>query len=1573
MTRAPACFLLGSDTLLIECGEILLEAGFDVRGVLSRDGRIGDWAKRRELPVFSPDFTEGSECSEALQSEPFDYLFSIANLSMVPEWILGLPRKRAINFHDGPLPRYAGIHAPAWAILHGETRYGITWHEMTAAADEGDILAQAHFDISPEETSLSLNTKCFQAAIDSFRVLAPELAAGIERMRTQDLSHRSYFGRHARPDRACTLDFSAPASELSARVRALHFGRYPNSLGLPTIRHRGHLLGVTGAEAREAEEADPETTPGTVVVASTDEVVVATGAGVIALRGFVHPCGTPLTVADACARLALEPGARITPLSEATAERLTALAEPLSQAEPFWVRRLRRIDPLEVPYACASRGTAGSGEVRVEVPPEFGERFAGDADALVAAIGAYLARLGDKDDFDVSFRERGGARDDDEAAPDLEAWLATHALMRMHCDADRSFAAFRASTAEELARLRERPTWLRDLIGRMPELRGRRHLVGCVLPVALEVGDTAGGAELAEGSVVTFSVSANAAACVLMHDGRLPMESAARMADQLERFLAWVADNEDAPLSAFSLLGEVERERVLTQWNDTAVSVAREQCVHQLFEAQVDRAPDAIAVVHELESVSYRELDERANRLAQRLRELGAGPDRLVAICMERSIDLVVGILGILKAGSAYVPLDPGYPRARVEFMLDDSQAPILLTEASLATGLPKSGARVLCIDRDWHEIATRSPDRVAGAVSPSDLAYVIYTSGSTGKPKGVMVEHRNVVSFFAGMDERVEHDAGSTWLAVTSLSFDISVLELFWTLARGFRVVVSSGADAIGSPATGPARNDRTERGMKLGMFFWGNDDGPGPQKYRLLLECAKFADEQGFSSVWTPERHFHAFGGPYPNAATISAAIAVATSRIDIRSGCVVLPLHHPIRVAEEWAVVDNLSDGRVGIGVAAGWMPNDFVIRPESYDDKKKVMLEGVETLRKLWRGDPVPFRNGKGELTETVTLPRPVQPEVPIWITTAGNPESYEQAGEAGAHLLTHLLGQTVEEVAEKIALYRAARAKAGFDPETGVVTLMLHTFVGDDDEEVRELVRGPMKSYLGSAVSLVAKYAWTFPTYQRPGEQTEDELDKLTEDDIASLTADEADTILEHAFERYFETSGLFGTPERCLGMIDRLKAIGVDEVGCLMDYGVPTDRVLESLPQLNRLRELVSAPPSTTEGASGPALPELMQRHRVTHLQCTPSLAQMLTATEAGREAIRPLRQMMVGGEALPTALAGELRELAVGEVTNMYGPTETTIWSSTASLDREPGSVPIGRPIANTRMYVLDRRRQPVPIGCPGEIHIGGDGVVRGYLGRSELTAERFVADPFGTPGERLYRTGDLGRWREDGNLEFLGRADFQVKIRGHRVELGEIEEVLGRQPSVRECVVTAREDVPGDSRLVAYLVAGDTTPVASDLRANLHAELPEHMVPSHFTILGELPLTPNGKVDRSALPAPDKSDQRAEVAYAPPGDALEASIAALWEETLGIPRVGLDENFFDIGGHSLLVVRVHRRLAEELPQALSLTDLYRFPTVRSLAAFLRDEDDGAAAQSGSDRAAKRRAAQGRKRGVRS
>ncbi|HTR46284.1 MAG TPA: amino acid adenylation domain-containing protein [Verrucomicrobiae bacterium] len=637
-------------------------------------------------------------------------------------------------------------------------------------------------------------------------------------------------------------------------------------------------------------------------------------------------------------------------------------------------------------------------------------------------------------------------------------------------------------------------------------------------------------------------------------------------------------------LSELPLLSSHEREEIVLSWNATEESYPADRCVHQLFEVQAARTPDSTAVVFGDESLTYGDLNRRANLLARFLRQRGVRPGSLVGIFLDRSLDMMVGLLAVQKAGGAYVPLDPAYPPERVAFMIEDSGMTLVLTQERLLEALPCKDVEAICIDSDWQLGVELDSRRPAANPSPDDLAYVIYTSGSTGRPKGVQIPHRAVVNFLASMRAEPGFTEDDVLLAVTTLSFDIAGLELFLPLTVGGRVVIAS------------------------------------------------------------------------------------------------------------------------------------------------REAALDGAELAR---------------------------------------------------------------------------------------------------------------------------------------------------------------------------------------------------------------------------------------------------LMESSGATAMQATPASWRMLI--DAGWEG-DPDLTILCGGEALARDLADQLLPKCAS-LWNMYGPTETTIWSAVHRVTPGDGPVLIGRPIANTQIYILDQQMNPVPVGVAGELFIGGLGLARGYWNRPELTAEKFVPDPFrAAQGARMYRTGDLARYHAGGLIECLGRLDHQVKIRGFRIELGEIESVLREFPGIHDCVVVAREDAPGDKRLVAYYSAdASAKPNVSDLRAHLQQRLPHHMIPSLFVALEALPLTPNGKVDRRSLPAPDHARPDLAAGYHSPADEVEGAIAAIWQRVLQLQQVGTEDNFFDLGGHSLMMVQVHGQIRRSLDVEISMMDLFRYPTVKSLAEYLRKgSGEAPALQKAQDRATMRREAMTRRKHLR-
>ena len=1151
---------------------------------------------------------------------------------------------------------------------------------------------------------------------------------------------------------------------------------------------------------------------------------------------------------------------------------------------------------------------------------------------LVAGYAVWLQRLSGQDDFGLGTTLAGR---DGKATESLVGYFVNLVVLRPPLADQPSFRELvRRMRRETLAAYDHQATPFDRIVQelRLPREPGASPLFQALFLYLQAARDEASFPGLHAEPIVVPSETAKYALSLHVEDhgdrltglveyraGIFAPEMMARLLEVWATLLAELAGTPDRPISHAATLSGDARRAVLAQSTGPTAPSDQIGGIAAAFQDQVARTPAGPALVYEDRALTYAELDRASEHVAQRLRAAGVGAERRVGVLLERGVELVATLLGVLKAGGAYVPMDPAYPEERLRHMVEDARPVLVVTRRGLAPLLPSGGPAQLLVD----ELALDVPLTIAAATArPDQPAYVIYTSGSTGKPKGVAVTHGNAINFFAGMDAQLGRNPG-VWLALTSISFDISVLELFWTLARGFKVVLQGDEADLGGAST-ESTDAGSERPLDFSLFFFAGDAArqETADRYRLVLEGARFADERGFAAVWTPERHFHAFGGLFPNPSVLGGALAMITRRVALRAGSVVLPLHDPIRVAEEWSVVDNLSGGRVGLSFASGWHQHDFVLSPEDFAERRRVLFSRLQEVRDLWRGDALSRADGKGEPYQVRTLPRPVQPELPAWITSGGDPETLRLAGESGAGLLTHLLGQTVEDLAGKIAIYRAARRAAGH-PGEGHVVVMLHTFIGDSVDEVRARVRGPFREYLRSAVDLIAAVAKTRGLdLKAPG-----------------FSAEDFEVVLDHAFERYFGSAALMGTPTSCQPLLRQLRTIGVDEVACLIDFGVDDEHALAALRPLEALRER-----HRTQIRPRRSLAEQFARHRPTHFQATPSRLKMLLLDPAVRAGLARLDVLIAGGEALPAPLARELQAEFGGRLHNLYGPTETTVWSTGHALAPGEDVILVGRPLVNQTAYVLDPGLQPVPDGVAGELFLGGDGVTRGYLGRPELTADRFLPDPFAVrPGARMYRTGDLARWRAGGQLECLGRVDHQVKILGHRIEPGEIEAAIASHPDVRAAAVTAPRGPDGEPRLVAYFVPRGLDAASAlrpeSLRAWLRERMPSYLVPAICVQLAAMPQTPNGKIDRKALPAPDAEAMPAGP-YVAPRTPAEARVAAVWCELLQRPQVGVEENFFEVGGHSLLAMQLIARLRAELGADLSLRAIFEGPTIAAIAA---------------------------------
>ena len=790
-----SCFIIGEGTLPIQCGELLLERGHKIFGVISSDASISSWAKRKDIPHIQ----QTDNLVAFLSQQPFDYLFSIVNNSVLPKEILELPRQLAINYHDALLPRYAGVNATSWALMHGEKTHGVTWHVMTAMVDAGNILKQISVEINSDETAFTLNGKCYEAAICSFAELIDELSSGQAKVSKPNLDERTYFGRYKRPRAGGVLSFNCCAHDIDADLRALDFGPYPNPLGLPKLVIGNNSIVVSKLEVLSD---GPKSPPGTITAIESSFLKVSTASYDLALQQVLTIGGQVLPIPDLVARFGLQVGYRFKDIEPDRVKRIERFDALIAKHEAFWVQRLRTLQHITIPYAQRTVSHLKSKQyASVEIPisdeiATFLEKRHPAwnlGEFLEAAFATYLARIGGTGFFDIGFRDVKLQQE----MVGLENLFASHVPCRVNIGYEQSFEEVFEDFSKQVELTKLHLTYARDVVRRYPALRSLSQ-TDCeqMFPVVVERVEKLDNYQAEPGNELTLVIASDGKECFWFYNtSAFDGDSIARMQEQFAIFLRGIVTDPARCVAEIPLLSEQERHKILVDWNDTQADYPKDKCIHQLFEAQVEQTPDAVAVVFGDEQLTYKELNQRANMLAHHLGNLGVGPEVLVGICVDRSLEMVVGLLGILKAGGAYVPLDPTYPPERLVFMLEDASVAVVLTQARLVESLPKHQGRIVCLDTDWEIIERQSEANLISEVKLDNLAYVIYTSGSTGKPKGVAIEHRNAVALldWAGQVFSPEELAGV--FASTSICFDLSVFELFVPLSRGGKVILAENA----------------------------------------------------------------------------------------------------------------------------------------------------------------------------------------------------------------------------------------------------------------------------------------------------------------------------------------------------------------------------------------------------------------------------------------------------------------------------------------------------------------------------------------------------------------------------------------------------------------------------------------------------------------------------------------------------------------------------------------------------------------------------------------------------------
>jgi amino acid adenylation domain-containing protein len=758
-----------------------------VCALVSTEVKVNKWARSHAIPVYQ----SGNELLDKLQT-PIDYLFSIVNDHILRDDILTKPQRAAINYHDGPLPRYAGTHATSWALMNHERVHGITWHLVTDIVDAGDILKQAEIEIDANETAHSLNTKCYDTATRTFGELIAELSKGAVVPKKQNLLDRTFFPRYKRPPNGGVINWSSSARDISALIRALDFGPHPNPLGVSKVAIDDTYVLVSHAELSDSEAAS---LPGTINEIGDDFLRVSCIDKEVVLRRFHTLEGQPLLVSDLVENFDLRPGFEFSSLDIERYSRIEQCVAETSRSESYWVNKLLTLEPAVPPLADgnSTAATAPFEGISFSLPIEFSDLIGRSTRSaglhVIAGFGAFLSRLIDNESFDVGFADADGAKQ----FGDISGLFPKRLAFRFEVDWQQGFSKLLESTDAELEAVRKHKTFVRDISVRYP---GVESLVGSAgldaYPANVVLTTNELGEQCDIGGDLTLIVDKNSPNCRFVYDAKKFVENdVKRLLGYFTTLLKEIARDTDRSLGYLSLLTEKEKDLLLSGVNDDRIDVPTDKCIHHLFEAQVERTPNATALVVGVQRLSYSELNLRAERVARRLRMLGVGPDVLVAICVERSCEMIAGILGILKAGGAYVPLDPAYPKPRLDQILSDSNAAVLVTQSSVLNKLGDHDAAIVLIDSDHETVEQIQKTKQVSLVQPDNLAYVIYTSGSTGRPKGVAIEHRSTVSFLTWATSVFNAEKLKGTVASTSICFDLSIFEIFAPLSCGGTVIL--------------------------------------------------------------------------------------------------------------------------------------------------------------------------------------------------------------------------------------------------------------------------------------------------------------------------------------------------------------------------------------------------------------------------------------------------------------------------------------------------------------------------------------------------------------------------------------------------------------------------------------------------------------------------------------------------------------------------------------------------------------------------------------------------------------
>lgn len=1525
--------LIGEGGVLVHCGEVLMARGHRIRAMVSSDPMVRSWAAKAGVQHYELD--EVLELSPQLE---FDVLLSIGNYKVIPDALLKCAKRMSINYHYGPLPEYSGLHVPSWAIAERATEYAITWHRIGDIVDGGGILKRIPVLIDSSDTALSLGLKCDELALKSIGPLIDELAEGRETETPQDLSKRRYFSRQSQFPAEGLVDWSQDAEQIAALVRATDYGPFSSPLVWPKVSVNGQFFAVrrasVGAPAAGAVSGE------IVVHDSASGLRIATATRSIHIEALSSLEGEALSVSDVAKGNKLQPGARLSGPGDEAKARITQAGVAASKATSYWQERLLKYKPYRLPYSLpASSGNEAAKPItaKLNVTPEGVGQETSFAEYIVSGWCTFLARASGREDVHVAVTAPR-----EEIDPDYRGLFSAWVPLLAHVDASAPVVQSVKAVSEELRNVRKQGLLRRDLIGRDLNLSARFQRAEFTPDVVISLDKPADYPSNADRPALELVIlPAGDAIDFHYNPKKISQKNVSQLASQFSDWCRRLPAAMAQPLQSVSAVSEQERAALIDDFNATQSDTKLGGSFHQLFERAARLHAGDVSLLCADAQVSYEQLNANANRLARILQKKGVGKGNLVGVCLDRSIDLVVALLAVLKTGAAYVPVDPAFPAERIGKVLDVSNPALLITATQQPDASLRDWAdRCLCIDAIRQESAIGDTANLDVASSADDLAYVIFTSGSTGVPKGVEVTHGSLCNFLLSMQEQPGCAESDRLLAVTTISFDIAALELFLPLISGASVVIAQPHETMdgnallglmqrhgvtmmqATPATWQLLLQSGWRGQpSLSKILCGGEALPR-QLADQLLACG--------GAVW------NMYG---PTETTVWSSIWPVRPGDDVVIGV-------PIANTQLYVLDDNL-------------LPVPFGFTGE--------LCIGGAGVARGYHKDP--------EQTKARFVKNPFHPGV---LYRTGDLACFKEPG------MLSVLGRNDGQIK-----LRGFRIELG-DIEAAISSheeISRSVVIGRNDQLVAYCLRSTTASTDASKSRQAENTAvtewrdvWdraydanvTDPTFNTSGWQNSYDGQPFSNDEMRDWQKNTVDRILSYSPQRVFEVGSgtglvLFGVAPHC----NTYRAVDASKQAVEI-----TQKHLGSLPQATCEHRLANDLPDVDAGAFDTVIVNSVAQY-------FPSANYLMSVLEWATKTVTHGR-----------IFVGDVRDLSLLNIFHadiVHYQSQDGISSDELrqrvqrSLQSERELVLAPEFFANLPAVLPQISRVDIALRDGGYVnemtryrfdvtlHIGDVA-----SGSAKVAAQDWQKDSLDLPALRRRlegkadkqlcvsnipngRLGDVYKrvshvldsakdvtttqWVDPRDLQRVASdAGYQMALLPSRsrdaLAFDAVFWQAGEQPDLawQPAKAVGREDLAQYANVPA---AGTPTKQSLNrlLRPWLEDRLPGYMVPAFFVELEEFPLTPNGKIDRKALPEPTEVMMEPAVL---PTNELEHQIQAIWSEVLGHDRIGTNDSFFKIGGNSLRVVRVQAELQKLLGRTVSTATLYEFFTIKDLAAHL-------------------------------